>query len=443
MNATRILKSRPFKDFAIILGLLGLITLVFNITDLDISLQHLFYNQEKGWILQNRPLWNFLYKFGIYPGYFFALIALIMISLSYWSSKYIKYRKACILLVFTLIAGPGVIVNGVLKDHAGRPRPREITEFGGTEKFLCVCQVGDNNQAKSFPCGHCSMGFYMAVPYLFLRYRRRFLAWTFLIGGTTYGILMGIARMMAGGHFASDVLWSGGIVWLVALTGLYLFKTDRPVEMPHLSEEKQKRKARIATLIIGIILPVVTAGLMLATPYISKKSMKISNADLEKTQCRLFDIDLKDATVIIAADTCFHIEYKVNAFGFPNSRIGGELTPGEITRYTINYSGWFTEIKNVIDVHYPVGYPCSYNIRINRGKALFNFADGGIANIKISIKKGDIILNIDPEKVDLIGDSSKIVNQTSKRITCFSSRPPASVHRTIEFEVPGGKVNIK
>ena len=49
--------------------------------------------------------------------------------------------------------------------------------------------------------------------------------------------------MMAGGHFASDVLWSGGIVWLVALTGFYLFKTDKPVEIPQLSEEKTEKES--------------------------------------------------------------------------------------------------------------------------------------------------------------------------------------------------------
>ena len=422
MNISGILKSRLFKDFAIILALLGIITIVFNVTDLDISLQRFFYDQDKGWLLQNKPLWDFIYRFGIYPGYFFALGALIMISVSYWSIKYIKYRKAAFLLVFTLIIGPGVIVNMALKDHAGRPRPREITEFGGTEKFLCVCEIGDNNMAKSFPCGHCSMGFYMAVPYLFLRYRRKFLAWLFLTGGTSYGIIIGIARMMAGGHFASDVLWSGGIVWLVALTGFYLFKTDKPVEIPQLSEEKQKRRARIATIIIGMILPVITVGLMLATPYISKKSMKIENAEMVKAQCKFFDIDLRDATAIITPDTSFHIEYKVNAFGFPNSKIRGEWIAGDTSHFIIKYMGWFTEVKNVVDIHYPAGYPCLYNIRINRGKALCTFAGSCKADMKISIARGDIILDIDPEKADLVGDSSKIVNNTSKRIKCFATR---------------------
>jgi len=38
---------------------------------------------------------------------------------------------------------------------------------------------------------------------------------------------MGVARMVQGGHFPSDVLWAGGMVYLVGLSLYYLLRLDQ------------------------------------------------------------------------------------------------------------------------------------------------------------------------------------------------------------------------
>ena len=43
--------------------------------------------------------------------------------------------KAWLFLFLGLLVGPGLVVNGILKDHWGRARPAEIIEFGGTAHF--------------------------------------------------------------------------------------------------------------------------------------------------------------------------------------------------------------------------------------------------------------------------------------------------------------------
>ena len=43
--------------------------------------------------------------------------------------------RAAWFLVVTLALGPGVITNLVLKDHWHRPRPIDVTEFGGSFRF--------------------------------------------------------------------------------------------------------------------------------------------------------------------------------------------------------------------------------------------------------------------------------------------------------------------
>ena len=160
MNLKSFYKSQAFKDFSFIFILLGIITILFNVTRLDLTLQSFFYNSSEGWFLKFKPFWDYFYRYGIFPGYFFGLAGLIMIAVSYWNSRYLKYRRAALMLVYTLVLGPGLIINMGLKDHWGRPRPFEVKEFGGKQQFVCVCVLGESDGGKSFPCGHCSMGFH-------------------------------------------------------------------------------------------------------------------------------------------------------------------------------------------------------------------------------------------------------------------------------------------
>ena len=434
---------QALKDFSILIILIGLLTLVFRFTNLDIKLEHYFYSPEKGWMLQYKPVWDFIYRFGIFPGYILAFCGLILISASYWNHKFLHYRKISLVLVFTIIMGPGVLVNLVLKDHTGRPRPREITEFGGTDNFLCVCDIGKNNEGKSFPCGHCSMGFYLAIPYLFYRKRKKTVAYTFLFTGIAYGLLIGIARMMAGGHFASDVIWAGGLTWAIALLGFYLFRPDKPIHVPQLSNVEQKKKARKATLIIGLLLPIITIGLMLATPYFSKKNIDISRMQLKTAHCKMVEVDLKDATVIINSGKGFHLDYKVNAFGFPNSKIRGLWTIGDTSHYIIQNMGWFTEVTNDINLDVPVEDTISWYIHINHGRVILNLPDSCMAYFHFFIHKGDLLIQSHPNSLTLIGNPAFVVNKTHNIPIYLKKRPLTPEMNLIAFELEDGTVFIE
>jgi membrane-associated PAP2 superfamily phosphatase len=439
----KLLRSPAVKDFSILLFILGVLTLIFRFTNLDIILEHYFYSSGKGWMLQYKPFWDFIYRFGIFPGYFLAFGGLIMISVSYWNSKYISFRKVSLLLVFTIIVGPGILVNLVLKDHTGRPRPREITEFGGTEDYVCICQKAKSNEGKSFPCGHCSMGFYLAIPYLFYRNRKKVLAYSFLATGITYGILIGIARMMAGGHFASDVIWAGALTWGVALLGYYLFRLDKPDKIPLISKVEQKKRARKATIIIGILLPAITIGLMLATPYFSKKYIDVTSLQLKAAHCRVIDIDLKDATATITPGKCFHLDYKVNAFGFPNSKIRGLWTSGDTSRYIIQHLGWFTEVKNVVDVEFQPKDSITLFLHVNNGKVICNIPDKVFADLHISIEKGDLLIRSHPGSLILAGDPARIVDKKQVKTRYLLKRQANREATLISFEVKNGNVVIE
>jgi membrane-associated PAP2 superfamily phosphatase len=47
------------------------------------------------------------------------------------------------------------------------------------------------------------------------------------VAGLFYGALMGLTRMIQGGHFLTDVIWAGCLVYLTGLFLYYLFGLDR------------------------------------------------------------------------------------------------------------------------------------------------------------------------------------------------------------------------
>jgi lipid A 4'-phosphatase len=118
-------------------------------------------------------------------------------------------------LLLALALGPGLLVNTVLKDHWGRARPTQVTEFGGTQIFSPAPLPADQCARNcSFPAGHPAMGFYLVSFALLLQDRRRSAA---AGAAVAVGALVGVARMAQGGHFLSDVVFSGLLVCGVSL----------------------------------------------------------------------------------------------------------------------------------------------------------------------------------------------------------------------------------
>jgi len=119
------------------------------------------------------------------------------------------------------------MVNAVFKDHWGRPRPREIVQFGGKKQFLQPWQKGEDGKGRSFPSGHASAAFYMTAPYFIYRRSNKRIARVWLLSGLVFGLFMSIARITQGGHFLSDNLWAWGMVHLCALVLAACLKLDR------------------------------------------------------------------------------------------------------------------------------------------------------------------------------------------------------------------------
>lgn len=125
--------------------------------------------------------------------------------------------RAVIYLITTLLIGPLLVANIVLKDHWGRPRPRDIGPFGGPDQFTAWWDPrGTCKDNCSFVAGEAAGAFWTIAPASLAPPQWRPLTYA---GALAFGTAVGLLRMGFGGHFFSDVIFAGVltfiIIWLV------------------------------------------------------------------------------------------------------------------------------------------------------------------------------------------------------------------------------------
>ena len=202
-------------------------TAVLGLAGADLAVQALFYEPGAGWFMGDRDPWAFLYHFGNIPALALGAMGAAVFILSFFVGRLRPDRAAALFIVAFLALGPGLVVNTVFKDNWGRPRPADIVQFGGKEVYRPVWSAGEPKLGRSFPSGHAAVGFFLMAPYFVLRRRAPAWARKALAVGIVYGMLMGLARMIQGGHYLTDVIWSGVLVYLTGIVLYYLFRLDR------------------------------------------------------------------------------------------------------------------------------------------------------------------------------------------------------------------------
>lgn len=115
-------------------------------------------------------------------------------------------------LLASLLLGPGLLVNVVLKDHWGRPRPVHVIEFGGTMEFRPWRHLdGACVRNCSFVSGETAGAAWLLAPAFIAPPPFRVAA----IGGALFlTAATSLGRIAFGGHFLSDVLFAALITLL-------------------------------------------------------------------------------------------------------------------------------------------------------------------------------------------------------------------------------------
>lgn len=367
-----------------------LLNIPFFISRLDIQLISYFYHPQHPypWDLRSKYPWNLFYYFGSYPGILLALIALIFVILSYINRNFIRFRKESLFVLVALIVGPGLVVNAILKDHYGRPRPREIRCFGGQQEYYSVLKPAFQARGKSFPCGHCSMGFYFFTLFYVWKKRRKWLSRASLLFALLYGTLIGVARMGQGGHFPSDVLWAGGFVFFITAFLYYkVFKLHK--------WEGSSVKENVKLLPKSIMIPVgvVTGILLLLGVLVATPIYLDSTVSLKSTTTQLILRGQQGDIVITSTkgDSSF-VQFHTEGFGFPGNKllINSKLQQGKTQEISYLIKGIHTEAKTTIlcnNRRIPI-----LNLDIQDSHVLVD-STSPMIRYTISLKRGSITIN--------------------------------------------------
>jgi lipid A 4'-phosphatase len=144
-------------------------------------------------------------------------VAALVVKLICPKRKLLISGRAIVFLLATLALGPGLLVNVVLKEHWGRPRPIDVTQFGGSQHFVAWWDPrGDCPGNCSFVSGDVAGAFWSIAPAALAPPHWRALAYG---AALALGTGMAAIRVMAGGHFLSDVIFAGIftflIIWIV------------------------------------------------------------------------------------------------------------------------------------------------------------------------------------------------------------------------------------
>jgi len=255
-------------------------------------------------------------------------------------------------------------VNTIFKDYWGRPRPRQVQEFGGRWEFKQVWQPGTPGKGKSFPCGHCSMGFFFIVLYYSFKQKHKILACASLVFSLTFGTFIGFARISQGGHFLSDVLWSCGLTYITT-TILYYFilkipdKYEKAQQMPTVKIHQKISKIKLIFVIIAMVLAtaIMIFIFLFSKPFYKEYFHNINSDDRFKIIQLDFQLERGHISIFSGKyDHPIHIQTIIQGYGFPkyifNSKLLNEIKDDTLrATYLLNFKGVFDEIDVATSVY--------------------------------------------------------------------------------------------
>ena len=180
---------------------------------LDLAISGLFYDPLAGFDGQRVAPLFFVRRMGRLAEWALAvaLVAPLIVKFLAPESRRLLRPRSSFFALATLALGPGLIVNGILKELWGRARPEDIIDFGGEASFSPVWWLSDQcDRNCSFVSGEAASAFWL-VSLAFVVPR----AWRLPIAIVTLAAATAVSftRLATGGHFISDVL----IAWLVTL----------------------------------------------------------------------------------------------------------------------------------------------------------------------------------------------------------------------------------
>ena len=374
---------------AIVLSVLVVATIVvFAVTDLDISSARPFYHPDTSnpWPVASQPLWLLFYNSAPWITGSLAIAGTVALIAGLVRKEARRFRTHGLFILLCVAIGPGLIVNGILKDHWGRARPRQIAEFGGKHAYTQPLVPSDAH-GKSFPCGHCSVGYLYGAGWWIWRRSSLRASAASLGAGLAIGTLLGFGRLAAGGHFLSDNIWSGLIALGVAHM-LYYYVLRIPAREDAVSTlypliERDSRYRYAAITGASLLGAGILIGGIVASPHFIDLGHRVRldayPARPEVIEIRAERLDVELVTIGDLRDEV-SCSGSVHGFGLPTNTLVARweyrATPVPALLFSIARKGWFPDIDGIARIELP---------------------RHGVKKIIVRVDQGDIILTAGPE----------------------------------------------
>lgn len=185
--------------------------LVFTLfPQIDLAFSALFFEPDKSWLRgAQAETWRTILNYASWA----AVAAVVIVAFMAVKDRRIRVQAISFIVLCYALA-PGLIVNGGLKQYWGRARPIQVVEFGGDKQFTPALLPTDQcSRNCSFSSGEAALGFAAAAPALLLV---GWMRWAALGAGLAVGVALSAVRILQGGHFLSDTVFSALIVWFSA-----------------------------------------------------------------------------------------------------------------------------------------------------------------------------------------------------------------------------------
>lgn len=216
----------------IALGLALVFGLLFGIyPELDLKVAALFYDATAKTFPLKTATWATIARDGA-MWIAWAIVAPAVVSLVVKFIRPVKplmmSGRAMVFLIATILLSAIVLSNVIFKSHWGRPRPVVVTQFDGALEFKPWWDPrGACPKNCSFFSGEGATAFWTYAPAALAPPQWRPVAY---VAATAFGVVTGGLRMAFGGHFLTDVVFSGIasflVIWL-AFALIYRWPSTR------------------------------------------------------------------------------------------------------------------------------------------------------------------------------------------------------------------------
>ena len=190
--------------------------------ELDLRIARYFYAVEDAnhnmFALRLYPPLMFARNVGLWIGTLLVAPAVVavVVKLILPRRRLLISGRAIAFLIGTMILAPGLLVNVLLKDHWGRPRPIDVTQFGGSDRFVPWWDPrGSCPSNCAFVSGDVAGAFWTIAPAALAPPQWRAIAYGMALA---VGTGMAAIRVMAGAHFPSDVIFAGLFTYFIIWT---------------------------------------------------------------------------------------------------------------------------------------------------------------------------------------------------------------------------------